>query len=237
VEQLHEVAVHYKVNKALCFGIGVGLGATLLLHYATKYPTEIAGIVLVTFNWKVLSWSELYYYKQIAYYLYYYPTSTYPRDELLVRYFGRPTLTEGYDVISAYQAELARMDPMNLYYLLSSAYMTRPDITADLPKLRCRTVIFTGSDSAYRDADVELLNHLDKNDSAFLEFREKGGLLTEEVPNEFATPMKHFFQAFGLALPKLDLDRINKRLAEITSDSDSEGDDKQNKSSVSSSSY
>jgi len=54
-----------------------------------KYPKEIAGLLLTTFNWKVLSYSELAYYKQLAYYLYYYPSSVWPRDELMIRYFGR----------------------------------------------------------------------------------------------------------------------------------------------------
>jgi len=222
VEQIHEVAIFYKINEKLCFGLGVGLGATLLLHYAAKYPTEIAGILLVTFNWKVMSWSETYYYKQLAYYLYYYPASVYPRDELLIRYFGRPTLTEGFDTISSYQAEISRMNPVNLYHLINDAYMTRPDVTAELSKIRARTILFVGCDSAYREIDIELLGHLRREESGYLEFKEKGGLLTEEVPNDFTAPMKFFFQSFGLCLPKIDIDAVNRRLKAIESDSDSE---------------
>jgi len=180
---------------------------------------------LVTFNWKVMSWSETYYYKQMAYYLYYYPQSLYPRDELLIRYFGQSTLTEGDEIISAYRAEISRMNPINLYHLINDAYMQRPGIaTDDISKIRSRVVIFAGCDSAYRDIDIELLSLLNRNECSYLEFKEKGGLLTEEVPNEFSTPVKYFFQAFGLCLPKLDIDAINRRLRAIGTDSDSEGE-------------
>lgn len=33
------------------------------------------------------------------------------------------TLEQGYDSVSAYQAEFSRMDPVNLYHLINDAYI------------------------------------------------------------------------------------------------------------------
>lgn len=36
VTQVREVVLHYKLNRGLCFGLGVGLGASIILHYAVR---------------------------------------------------------------------------------------------------------------------------------------------------------------------------------------------------------
>lgn len=65
VQQLHEVATHFRLDKALVFGIGVGLGGTVLLNYALEYGAHVGGIVLVSADWRPLGWADYAFYTQM----------------------------------------------------------------------------------------------------------------------------------------------------------------------------
>ncbi|KAJ8441413.1 hypothetical protein Cgig2_023599 [Carnegiea gigantea] len=74
----------------------------------------------------------------------------------------------------------------------------RPDITEELKKLQCRSLIVVGEDSSFHAEALHMAMKLDRRFSALVEVQSCGSLVTEEQPHAMLVPLEYFLMGFGI---------------------------------------
>ncbi|KAF9670077.1 hypothetical protein SADUNF_Sadunf13G0031000 [Salix dunnii] len=73
----------------------------------------------------------------------------------------------------------------------------RYDLTEGLENLQCRTLIFVGESSQFRDESVYMSTKMGKKTCALVEVEACGSLVTEEHPYAMIIPIEFFLMGFG----------------------------------------
>ncbi|XP_038981364.1 protein NDL1-like isoform X2 [Phoenix dactylifera] len=218
-DQIADVLDIFGLGSVMC--LGVTAGAYILTLFAIKYRERVAGLILVSPLCKAPSWTEWLYNKVMSNLLYFYGMCGLVKDCLLQRYFskevrGSAQVPES-DIVQACRSLLDERQSKNVWLFLQSIN-GRYDITEELHRLQCRTLVFVGEDSPFYSDALDMTSKLDRRHSALVEshcwyclffwgtntmlkVQACGSLVTEEQPHAMLIPMEYFFIGFGLYRP------------------------------------
>lgn len=201
-DQIAEVLDFFGLGSVMC--MGVTAGAYILTLFATKYRERVLGLILISPLCRAASWTEWLYNKVMLNMLYYYGMCNVIKEFLLQRYFskevrGGPQVLES-DIVQACRALLEERQGTNVWRLLQ-AINGRHDITDQLKKLQCRTLIFVGENSPFHSEALHMTSKLDKRYCALVEIQACGSMVTEEQPHAMLIPLEYFLMGYGLYRP------------------------------------
>uniref|UniRef100_A0A5B7AAI8 Putative pollen-specific protein SF21 n=1 Tax=Davidia involucrata TaxID=16924 RepID=A0A5B7AAI8_DAVIN len=197
-DQVAEVLDFFGLKEVFC--LGVTAGAYILTLFAMKYRERVLGLILVSPICKAPSWTEWLYNKVLLNLLYFYGMCGLLKECLLQRYFSKELRCGMHgaesDSIQACRRLLDERQSLNVMRFLQ-AMNERHDLTEDLKKLRCRTLIFVGENSPFHAESVYMNAVMDKRICAFVEVESCGSLVTEEHPYAMVIPIEFFLMGFG----------------------------------------
>ncbi|TXG65889.1 hypothetical protein EZV62_007164 [Acer yangbiense] len=197
-EQVAEVLDFFGLKKVLC--LGVTAGAYILTLFAMKYKERVLGLILVSPICKAPSWTEWLYNKVLMNLLYFYGMCGVLKECLLQRYFSKELRTgihgEESDIIQACLRLLDQRQSVNVMRFLQ-AINERHDLTEDLKKLQCKTLIFVGESSPFQPESVYMNAAMGRKSCALVEVQACGSLVTEEYPLAMLIPIEFFLMGFG----------------------------------------
>ncbi|KAF3447514.1 hypothetical protein FNV43_RR12700 [Rhamnella rubrinervis] len=199
VDQIAEVLNFFGLGAVMC--MGVTAGAYILTLFAMKYRQHVLGLILVSPLCKAPSWKEWLYNKVVSNLLYFYGMCGLVKELLLKRYFskearGNSQVPES-DIVQACRRSLDERQSSNVWRFLE-AINGRPDITDDLRKLQCRSLIFVGDSSPFHSEALYMTSKLDRRYSALVEVQACGSMVTEEQPHAMLIPLEYFLMGYGL---------------------------------------
>ncbi|KAK8963340.1 Pollen-specific protein SF21 [Platanthera guangdongensis] len=205
-DQVADVLDFFGLAAVMC--MGVAAGAYILTLFASKYGDRVFGLMLVSPLCKAPSWSEWFYNKVMSNLLYFYGMCGLMKDCLLQRYFSK-----GYswsaralesDIVQACRSVsytlLGERQSVNVWRFLQSMN-GRHDLTEELKKLHCRTLIFVGDRSPFHPDALHMASKLDRRYCALVEVQACGSVVTEELPEAMLIPMEYFLMGYGLYRP------------------------------------
>ncbi|XP_076460398.1 uncharacterized protein ZK1073.1-like isoform X2 [Babylonia areolata] len=186
-------------------GLGEGAGANIVARFAMAQPDRVLGVVLIHCSGTTASFMESMKDKLIEWKLDQIGMNPTAESYLCLHRFGSFEKAENKDqlqkVMSSFQETLrSKMNPHNLK-LFVHAYMKRSNIADSIGKLRCPTLMVTGTKSSFNATVHTLFNRvravLDKKKVDFLEVDGVANVL-EERPERFAESFLYFLQGNGL---------------------------------------
>ncbi|CAN0829404.1 Protein NDL1 [Linum grandiflorum] len=197
-DQVAEVLDYFGLQQVLC--LGVTAGAYILTLFAMKYRERVLGLILVSPICKTPSWTEWLYNKVLTNVLYFYGMCGIMKECLLQRYFSKVLLVSDEcrnrsDAWYVMQL-LDERQSMNVKRFLQ-AVNERHDLSDSLHKLECKTLVFVGESSPFRDEAVYMSSKMGKKSCALVEVQACGSLVTEEHPYAMIIPMEFFLMGFG----------------------------------------
>lgn len=201
-DQVADVLDFFGLAAVMC--MGVAAGAYILTLFASKYRDRVFGLMLVSPLCKAPSWSEWFYNKVMSNLLYFYGMCGLMKDCLLQRYFskdirGSARVLES-DIVRACRSLLGERQSVNVWRFLQSMN-GRHDLTEELKKLHCRTLIFVGDSSPFHPDALHMASKLDRRYCALVEVQACGSVVTEELPQAMLIPMEYFLMGYGLYRP------------------------------------
>ncbi|XP_022745070.1 pollen-specific protein SF21-like isoform X2 [Durio zibethinus] len=197
-DQVAEVLDFFGLKRVLC--LGVTAGAYILTLFAMKYKERVLGLILVSPVCKAPAWTEWFYNKVLMNLLYFYGMCGVLKECLLQRYFSKE-LRYGVhsaesEIIQACLKLLDERQSPNVMRFLQ-AINKRHDLTDDLKKLRCKTLIFVGESSPFHSESVHMSTKIGRKNCTLVEVKACGSLVTEEHPLAMLVPIEFFLMGFG----------------------------------------
>ncbi|WOK96987.1 pollen-specific protein SF21-like [Canna indica] len=201
-DQVAEVLNFFGLGSVMCFGVIAG--AYILTLFASKYRNRVLGLILVSPLCKAPSWTEWLYAKVVSSLLYFYGMCGLVKEYLLQRYFSeevqRSSQILGSDIVEDCRSFLDEKQSANVWHFLQSIN-GRYDLTEELKKLNCRTLIFVGEHSPFHSDAIHMATKLDKTYCALVEVQACGSVVTEEHPHAMLIPLEYFLMGYGLYRP------------------------------------
>ncbi|XWS42485.1 hypothetical protein CRYUN_Cryun16bG0017900 [Craigia yunnanensis] len=132
--------------------------------------------------------------------LYFYGMCGVLKECLLQRYFSKE-LRYGVhgaesEIIQACVNLLDERQSPNVMRFLQ-AINKRHDLTDDLKKLQCKTLIFVGESSPFHTESVHMSTKIGRKNCTLVEVKACGSLVTEEHPLAMLVPIEFFLMGFG----------------------------------------
>ncbi|KAK8494918.1 hypothetical protein V6N12_033793 [Hibiscus sabdariffa] len=197
-DQVAEVLDFFGLKRVLC--LGVTAGAYILTLFAMKYSERVLGLMLVSPVCKAPTWAEWLYNKVLMNLLYFYGMCGVLKECLLQRYFSKE-LRYGMhgaesEIVQACLKLLDERQSPNVMRFLQ-AINRRHDLTDDLKKLQCKTLIFVGECSPFHAESVHMSTKIGRTNCTLVEVKACGSLVTEEHPLAMLVPIEFFLMGFG----------------------------------------
>ncbi|KAL8562793.1 hypothetical protein ACOMHN_022668 [Nucella lapillus] len=197
-------------------GLGEGAGANIVARFAMAHPSRVTGICLIHCTGTTAGFMESMKDKLIEWKLDQIGMNPTAESYLCLHRFGSFEKAQNKEqlqkVMSNFQETLRRkMNPHNLKLFVHS-YMKRSNIADNIGKLKCHTLMVTGTKSSFNAAVHSLFDRaravLDKKSVEFLEADGIANVL-EERPERFAECFLYFLQGLGLVggVPMLRVQR------------------------------
>ncbi|XP_044462889.1 protein NDL2-like isoform X3 [Mangifera indica] len=198
-DQVDEVLNYFGLGAVMC--MGVTAGAYILTLFAIKHRQRVLGLILVSPLCKVPSWTEWFCNKVMSNLLYFHGMCRVVKELLLKRYFSKEVrgsaLVPESDIVQECRKLLDERQTTNVWRFLE-AINRRPDLSEELRKLRCRSLIFVGENSTFHSEAVHMTSKIDRRYSALVEVQACGSMVTEEQPHAMFIPLEYFLMGYGL---------------------------------------
>ncbi|XP_024363332.1 protein NDL2 [Physcomitrium patens] len=194
-DQVAEVLDHFGVHEMI--GLGVGAGSYILNLFAIKYRERAIGLILVSPICRKPSWSEWLYNKAMINILYYCGATNFVKDSLLQRYFSQEVRASpvGAEVLDNYRKHFGDHPSRNIMRYMQSIHQ-RADITENLRKLKCRTLVIVGENSPFHSEALHMSTVMRPRYQALIEVQACGSLVTEEQPQSMIVPIELFLMFY-----------------------------------------
>ena len=220
MEQLSEVVEYVCHNYGIptCIGMGVGLGANVLVRLAARRPKLVDGLILINCDSQKAGWVEWGYHKVNMKNLKKCKTLDDSVVEYLIWYhLGSLSRDRGLDVVSLAsiykQYFKTEVQPASLLQLIQS-YANRSDlglvreiapngkiILGSKPTLKMPVLNMVGENSPHVDATVTFNGRLDPAKCTWMKIRD-AAMVLEEQPNTAAEAITLFIQGLGYVIKK-----------------------------------
>lgn len=203
-EQISDVVIDFNIKTFI--GLGVGVGANILVRFALAHPEKVDTLCLLNCLSTTAGWIEWGYQKLNARHLLSKGMTQGALDYLMWHHFGRLTEERNHDLVHVYREYFEHhVNPTNLA-LFIDAYIRRTDlnIVRELDQNRqSRTVKvpilnMTGALSPHVDDTVTFNSRLDPTSSTWMKLQDCGMVL-EEQPAKVVEAFRLFLQGNGYA--------------------------------------
>jgi len=217
------VCDHFSIKHAI--GMGVGAGATVLLHAAVQQPEHFRALILFGGSGSAPSWTEWGWWKKTLTTMGMFGLTNALREEFLSRYFPSELMEEGSnsDLVQSIRLELDKMNAAHLARYMD-AYSKRESVLGKLEKSRLNLLLFTVKNSAWDENDCVDIAAVfkEKRDSNvnLIPMEHVGHLMCEQVPQKLVKPIEFFLNGLGFLFRQTEI-----KLPEIKDDDDDDDDD------------
>jgi len=205
--QIGDVMLHF--NMKTFIGLGVGVGANILVRFALAHPEKVDALCLLNCVSTQAGWIEWGYQKLNARHLRSKGMTQGALDYLMWHHFGRLTEERNHDLVHVYREYFEHhVNPNNLALFIDS-YIRRTDlaITRELDagrKAATKTIKvpvlnMTGALSPHVDDTVTFNSRLDPSNSTWMKLQDCGMIL-EEQPAKVVEAFRLFLQGNGYAV-------------------------------------
>ncbi|XP_024385493.1 protein NDL2 [Physcomitrium patens] len=197
--QVAEVLDYFGIDEVI--GLGATAGAYILSLFACKYPDRALGLILVSPVAQATSWTEWLHNQAMINLLYFCGMTNFVKDNLMKRYFGLEVRDAAdaagrTDVLQTIRQNLDDRRCENVMRYLQAIHQ-RHDLTENLKKLRCRTLILVGEESPFYHEALHISNAMNRRYNALIEVEGCGSLVTEERPQSMLVPIELFLTGYS----------------------------------------
>jgi len=203
-EQISDVVLHFDLKTFT--GLGVGVGANILIRFALNHPEKVDTLCLLNCISTTAGWIEWGYQKLNARHLRSKGMTQGALDYLMWHHFGRLTEERNHDLIHVYREYFEHhINPINLSLFIDS-YVRRTDLgisreldptrKSDVRTSKVPILNMTGALSPHVDDTVTFNSRLDPSTSTWMKIQDCGMLL-EEQPAKIVEAFRLFLQGHG----------------------------------------
>jgi len=192
--QIEKVVTKLEIKSFFAFGVGAG--AYILGLYATRYPARVKGLILVGAMAKKCGWIEWRHkwYALIMNKIF----DGKLKEYFLWRWFSSDTLENNRDLVDFYSTELDRFHFSNLVKFVHG-YQRRKDFTAELKKIKCQALFFSGDLSWQEQETIEVSCNLKPQNTEFTRFKTGLSVIIED-PVGAVEPIRLMFRGMGIGV-------------------------------------
>lgn len=207
VEMIEQVRQHFKMERFLVFGVGMGSDA--FLRYAIQYPSRVEGMILSGMNRQPASSSEAWTWTMMRNLLHYSgPTSQMVKTAMSYFLFSSDFVSSQPRIVDGYLQGLPDMH-MGNFVKIMTAYATRTGIPKTSFEIITNVplILFAAGQSpcsfpflqfpSEDDNALELLQLFNRKSASWMKIRESGRMITAERPGELIQPIMLFLNGLG----------------------------------------
>lgn len=198
-EQIQEVLNHFSLVKYI--GVGVGLGANVLLRHALAYPERVDCLLLVNATSNQAGWIEWGYQKRNVRHLANYGITAAVMDYLMWHHFGSMVDQRAHDLVAMYRTYFENdINSANLGSL-AEQYIARTDInlTRMGDTLKVPVLNIVGSMAPFIEETVTLNGRLEPSKTNWIKIADVAMVL-DERPDKVCEAFRLFLQGQGYCL-------------------------------------
>jgi len=206
-EQVNDIINHFAVVRYI--GIGVGLGANVLMRHALKYPERVDSLMVVNGACSAPGWIEWGYQKRNVNHMRNHGITQAVLDYLMWHHFGTSPEERAHDLVSVYRHYFNNdVQPKNLAKL-TEQYIWRDaidmerennmDAKGDTKTLKIPVLNVVGAYSPFVEETVQLNGKLNPANVNWLKIQDSA-MVIEEQPGKIAEAFRLFMQGQGYCL-------------------------------------
>lgn len=184
---------NYEIKRVL--GIGVGLGATMLLRANAKHPKIFCGLVLVspiiapsTIPERIVQAADDVLNSSFSLGL-----TRRIKDRFIARWVSDSTREQLCSAVQVLDDDLDRRNPSNVMRMTSQDAW-RKDSSPCIADVSSRVMLITGRESALRFHVNDAIHLFDSKQSTWLDVEGAGSLVQDEVPDRVGKALSLFLQ-------------------------------------------
>jgi len=206
-EQVNDVINHFAVVRYI--GIGVGLGANILIRHALKYPERVDSLMVVNGNCSAPGWIEWGYQKRNVSHMRNHGITQAVLDYLMWHHFGANPEERAHDLLSVYRHYFNNDVQAKNLAKLTEQYIWREaidlerennmDAKGDAKTLKVPVLNIVGSFSPFVEETVQLNGKLNPANVNWLKIQDSA-MVIEEQPGKVAEAFRLFMQGQGYCL-------------------------------------
>jgi pimeloyl-ACP methyl ester carboxylesterase len=198
-EQIQEVLNHFSLVRYI--GVGVGLGANVLVRHALAYPERVDSLMLVNTQTTTAGWVEWGWQKRNVSHLRSTGVTQQVLDYLLWHHLGQDYTERSHDLVNVYKHYFEKdVQGINLAKLVEQ-YIWRTDIPLDRQgaTLEVPVLNLVGIHSPFTDDTVTLNGRLAPSKTSWIKIQE-AAMVLEEQPGKVCEAFRLFLQGQGYCL-------------------------------------
>jgi len=198
-EQVQEVLNHFNIVRYI--GIGVGLGANVLIRHAFAYPERVDSIMLVNASTTKSGWVEWYFQKRNVSHLKSTGVTQPVMDYLLWHHLGQDYAERSHDLVNVYKHYFDKdVQAINLAKLVEQ-YIWRSDIALDRMgnTLEVPVLNLVGIESPFIEDTVITNGKLSAPKTNWMKIQD-AAMVLEEQPAKVCEAFRLFLQGQGFCL-------------------------------------
>ncbi|CAB3407289.1 unnamed protein product [Caenorhabditis bovis] len=213
---VESVAEHFKLDQFICFGVGVG--ANVLLRYASNNQNRVIALILVNCCSGKAGWVEWGYEKVNVRNLRGSGVTNFTIDYLLWHHFGRRIDQCSSDIVRQYRVFFQHLpNPQNLASFIESYIERTPlNISRDGStgvQLKVPVLQIVGAGSAHVEDTVEVNTKLDPAHADWVKISDSCGLVLDDRPEAVTESLMLFLQGLGY-FPTMNVMKLMKQMQE-----------------------
>jgi len=197
-DQVAEVLDYFGLEEVIA--LGVTGGAYILSLFACKHPDRALGLILVSPLARTPSWTEWMHNQAMISLLYFCGMTGFVKERLFQRYFSLEVrdaaISEEADALTTIRRYMDDRRSKNVLRFLQALHQRR-DLTENLKKMKCRTLILVGEQSPFHREAVHISNAMNRRYNALIEVEGCGSLVTEERPQAMLVPIELFLTGYA----------------------------------------
>jgi len=206
-DQVNDIINHFAVVRYI--GIGVGMGANVLMRHALKYPERVDSLMVVNGACSAPGWIEWGYQKRNVNHMRNHGITQAVLDYLMWHHFGASPEERAHDLVSVYRHYFNNdVQPKNLAKL-TEQYIWRDaidmerennmDAKGDTKTLKIPVLNVVGAYSPFVEETVQLNGKLNPANVNWLKIQDSA-MVIEEQPGKIAEAFRLFMQGQGYCL-------------------------------------
>ncbi|XP_023338144.1 protein NDRG3 [Eurytemora carolleeae] len=198
-EQIQEVLNHFSLVRYI--GIGVGLGANVLVRHALAYPERVDCLMLINTQTTKAGWMEWGYQKRNVSHLRTTGVTQPVLDYLLWHHLGQDYTERSHDLVNVYKHYFEKdVQGINLAKLVEQ-FIWRTDIPLDRlgATLEVPVLNLVGIYSPFIDDTVTFNGRLAPSKTNWIKIQE-AAMVLEEQPGKVSEAFRLFLQGQGYCL-------------------------------------